>query len=325
MDNLFWISTYWSLFYVKKNRDFMMEKKGELTTQQIVLLIVLIASFAVILFFLFRLNLGKTTEKEVCHNSVIMRGSSVLPEGAIALDCKTSYICLTRDGTCEDMTKPQIEKVRDEDEVYEVLANEMADCWWMFGEGKIDYVKKDFISNLYCSICSQVAFDNSVNFFENRELNNQEFYIYLAEHNVSSGDISYLDYLFGIGQASAIEETLSINDAELGIMNLDKQHYIIMGIYSDVGVGGWIAAGAGASVIIAGALLLSPVTGALTLISIPGIIFTVSGGVAGGIGGKYIGTSLKGESENDYLAPTIIEVNSEEFGALKCERIQTLA
>ena len=54
-----------------------MNKKGELTTHQLVGLIILIVSFAVILFLLFRLNLGETTNKEICHNSVIMKGKSI--------------------------------------------------------------------------------------------------------------------------------------------------------------------------------------------------------------------------------------------------------
>ena len=89
----------------KKNR------RGEMTSQQIVILIILIASFAVLLFFLFRLNLGSETEKEVCHNSVVARGSSVIPTEAVPLDCKRSYVCITEDGTCESMTKPIKKKV----------------------------------------------------------------------------------------------------------------------------------------------------------------------------------------------------------------------
>ena len=53
---------------------FLKNKKGEMTTQQIVLLIILIASFAVILGFLFKLNFGAESEKDICHNSVVLRG-----------------------------------------------------------------------------------------------------------------------------------------------------------------------------------------------------------------------------------------------------------
>ena len=57
----------------------------------------------------------------------------------------------------------ETKKVKTETEVYGILADEMADCWWMFGEGKVNYVGKDLPEKqLYCSICSQLAFDNSL-------------------------------------------------------------------------------------------------------------------------------------------------------------------
>jgi len=48
-------------------------KKAELTTQQIVTIIILIISFAVILFFIFRMNFGEIEKKEICHNSVLAK------------------------------------------------------------------------------------------------------------------------------------------------------------------------------------------------------------------------------------------------------------
>ena len=59
--------------------------RGELTTQQIVLLIILITSFTIILFFFFKLNLGEETDKELCHNSVVLKGS--LPSDLTSLNC----------------------------------------------------------------------------------------------------------------------------------------------------------------------------------------------------------------------------------------------
>ena len=41
-----------------------MEKKAELTTQQIVLIVLLVISFAVVLIFIVRLNLKEVSDKE---------------------------------------------------------------------------------------------------------------------------------------------------------------------------------------------------------------------------------------------------------------------
>ena len=308
----------------------MKNKKGELTTQQIVMLIVLIVSFAIILFFLFRLNLGKTTEDEVCHNSVVMKGNTALPEETVALNCKTSYVCLTKDGTCESMTQPEIEKVKDKDEVYEVLANEMADCWWMFGEGKINYVGKKLTQRLHCSLCSQIAFDDSIDedFFENREINQREFYDYMANNNVSGKEINYLEYLQEIEQVSVIEQTLAEEGSEFGKIDLDNRYYVMMGVYNDVSVSNWVVVGtviAGGTAGIIAAIVASPATGFTSLGAIPSIIFAVSSATAGGIGGGYVGTTRKGESGNEYLRPTLVEVNSDVFKTFNCADIQTLA
>jgi len=294
------------------------EKRGELTTQQIVILIILIVSFVIILFLLFRLNLGKTTQEDVCHNSVVTRGAGVLPGESIPLNCKTEYICLSKDGSCEGMTSPQIIKVRTVKEVYSALAEKMADCWWMFGEGKLNYVGKTFNEQLYCSLCSIVSFDNSLDMFDNREVSQEEFYNYLAETKMSENDITYLDYLYGLKNAQAIKETLDSGQANFGKINLNNQHFIVMGIFSDVGVWKWAGIAAGAGALIGVAF----VTGGA---SIPFSVAIVSGAVGGGAGGYFIGTVVKGESGHDYLSPTIIEANSADYNKLKCKEIKTMA
>lgn len=285
-------------------------KRGEITTQQIVLLIILIVSFVVILFFLLRLNLGKTSDAEICHNSVVTRGSGVIPKESVPLNCKTSYVCITKDGTCEKMTSPEINKVKTKNDVYEVLASDMADCWWQFGEGKLNYISNEFTKNLYCSICSQVAFDNSVDMFENNEIDKKQFYSYLSNTNVSGKEISYLDYLVGLKTSQTIESSLQTGNAQFGKINLGKQYYVLMGIFSKVGIENWVgsAAAVGAGV----GLIAGPV----------GFII---GGAIGGAGGYLLGTAASGDSGYPYLSPTIIEANSKDFSSLNCSSINTLA
>lgn len=298
----------------------MRTKKGELTTQQIVLLIILIASFAVILFFLFRLNLGKTTDLETCHNSIVQRGSGVLPKESIPLNCKTQYICLTKDGTCEKMTSPQIEKVNTKEEVYNVLANQMADCWWMFGEGKLNYVGDTALSSLYCSICNQVAFDKSVKNIpelSNGEINQNDFYNYLSNTKPSGKDVSYLEYLAGPTISRSITDAIKAGSADLGKITLDNQYYILTGIFNKVSVFTWIGGG----VAVGGAIGVAIVSGGA---SIPLTLAIIGGGTIGGTAGYFIGTTFKGESGNDYIPPTIIGANSEDFNKLKCASIKTI-
>ena len=297
-----------------------MNKKGELTTQQIIILIVLLMSFIVILYFLLRLDIGGSSEKEICHNSVVMKANPVLSEGELFLNCQRTYVCLSKDGSCEAMTNPTVRKVETSDEIYNALASEMADCWWMFGEGEINYVGKDFNSNLYCSICAQLAFDDSVKEIEG-EITEKDFYQYLEDNEISEGK-SYLKYFFDLDSVNQLEESFS-EEGTFENFNLEKQYFVMMGIFSEVGVWKWIlGVGAGGAVIATG-IILAPFTGGVSAVASASII--ASSSVVGGVAGKFIGTAVKGDSGYDFLAPTIIEINSEKISALHCEDILTLA
>jgi hypothetical protein len=292
-------------------------KRGELTTQQIVLLIILILSFAVVLFFIFRLNLYNSTEEEICRNSVVARGSQVIPPESFPLECKRQYICITGDKTCEGMTKPEKYDVKTKEEVYQVLADEMADCWWMFGEGKVDYVKNDMKSKLYCSICSQIEFDDSLEkIFNGKTFDKREFYQYLSLKNISGQDQTYSEYLFGTKNIDSLIQSPSVSD--FGKVDLTSQYYILMGISSDVSKGGWAVAGGS---VIAG-LLLTPITGGYSLVSVVGFVAVAGGASASAF---FLAPVVEGLSGNEYVLPSLIKVNSNEFNDLNCEEIATLS
>ncbi|HDZ60450.1 MAG TPA: hypothetical protein ENH46_01960 [Candidatus Pacearchaeota archaeon] len=297
-------------------------RKAELTTQQIVLLIILIASFIVILFLLFRLNLGEITDNELCHNSVVMRGNAALSKDLIPLNCKTSYICITEDGTCEEMTKPDIKEVKSEEEVYQVLADEMADCWWMFGEGKVNYVSRDLTNENHCSICSQIGFDNSLydedfgdKIFETENIDKKKLYDYMEDNKISGKEINYYEYLYGVKNVPELTSQYSY-----GKINLEEQSYLVMGIKSK-GTLEWV---------IAGGAILGVVATTIAIVSNPigwtvGSAMVIGATTAGGGGGHVVGTILEGDSGDFYLRPTIIGANSEEFKGLNCSKVETLA
>lgn len=303
--------------------------KGEITTQQIVLLIILIISFIVILFLILRINLGGTTDSELCHNSVIMRANPVSKE-AIPLKCSRTYVCLSKDGSCESMTEPEVEKVRSKEEVYRVLAEEMADCWWMFGEGSIDYVGKDFFTkDNYCSICYQVGFDNSIKEIDGigDSISKDDLYKYLADTKMPDKDITYAEYFFGTKDLERLKRTAlktedgeSVGAATFGTIDLTKQHFVMTGITSELSGKIWkIAAGVVTGVtvgiftggvgygLIAGALLYgaSEVAPEVFQPEITAII----------VEGKGV--------DNTFMAPTIQEANSNSLKKLDCYDVVT--
>jgi hypothetical protein len=302
-------------------------KKGELTTQQIVLLIILIVSFIVILFLLFRLNLGKTSDSEVCHNSVVMRGSSVIPTDSVTLNCKTQYVCITNDGTCEGLVKPEKIKVESVNDVYSELSSLMADCFWMFGERKVDYIGGKALHNNYCSICSQIYFDDSlknIKEIENGNISKDELYNYMAHTKVPNKDYSYLQYMTGTNdiaslKKASLESANTTAQGTFGSIEIGKQYFVVTGITSEIGKE-WIVGG-----IVAGVLLapVSMIAGA----AVVGVV--VIYGVAGASGlmePEIVALTVKGDGvSNKFMLPTIVEVDSEKFKSLNCEDVLTFS
>ncbi len=295
---------------------------GELTSQQIVMLIILIVSFIIILIFFFLLDFGEISNKELCHNSVIMRSSSPLPADNLPLDCRTSYVCVTQDGSCEKMTGPEIEEVETKEEVYNALAKQLASCWWMFGEGKLNYVGDDLRPALYCSICSQLAFDDSVNEIFPDGMDKKELYDYMAIQKMPDKDYSYLEYLVGTQEVSQLGGGPN-QGSNFGPMDFDKRYYIMMGIASNFD---FVQAGA----------ILGEIVGVVTFKSagaglskgfatLKGVLHVNILAGLGALGGYYVGNTVEGNSGNNYLSPTLVEANSETFDGLGCKDVSTLA
>jgi hypothetical protein len=172
-------------------------KRGELTTQQIIMLIIVITSFVVILFLLFRLNLGETSNKEICHNSVVLKSTGKGLAGQ--LDCTTNYLCISGGGECEDINPTITIKVdpNNKEEIMKVIADEMADCWWMFGEGKLDYADFEALkAQTVCAICSIVKFDEKIQEVQGEGITYEEF---INNLNILKDDSeSYLHYFYGV-------------------------------------------------------------------------------------------------------------------------------
>ncbi|MDD5700262.1 MAG: hypothetical protein PHH00_03700 [Candidatus Nanoarchaeia archaeon] len=206
----------------------MINKKGEITTAQIVTIIVLIVSFIVILFFFFRLNLGATTNSEICHNSVVLKAKSVGISGD--LKCKTDYVCISGGGTCADMNPTETVNVdsNSKDEIMNAIADKMADCWWMFGEGKMNYGDKGIIGSGGCALCSVVAFDEKAS---GNSITYSEFYNYLANTKKDEAQ-TYLVYLYEAYDADTLAEQYPILKINAGNNILGSEKFGIVTGYN---------------------------------------------------------------------------------------------
>ena len=308
-------------------------KRGELTTQQIVGLVILITSFIVVLFLIFRLNINEESTTELCRNSVALRGKALLKD-SVQLNCYRSYKCITQDGTCEGLNNPEVKKVNDLNGIYKEVANEMADCWFMFGEGKVDYIGSGIVQSNYCSICSQIFFDDSlknVQGAENGEISKDELYNFMSATKIGDGKMTYSEYLFGTNNIQQLKQTVSSSEngaSTFGDIEIGKQFFVVMGITSGVGLPEWTGIGTGAGAAIAGVVAATTPIGWIGIGAIA-ITTAITTGTVGhtfssGIEPEITAIVLKGNGiDNKFMRPTIVEADSQRFKALNCEEIVT--
>ena len=138
----------------------------------------MIVGFVIVFYFLFRLNITDTANNEICRLSVLSRATA--PESVntyIPLQCTTEKICLSSalfGGKCKEFAGEQnVIPVRlsgseqaKADKIEDIIANEMFDCWSMFGEGKLSLFSGGLMkqyslsqTELTCVICSRIAVD----------------------------------------------------------------------------------------------------------------------------------------------------------------------
>ena len=269
-----------------------------------------------------------------------MRGNPISKE-AIPLKCARSYICITKDGNCEGMTKPQVKKVSSPEELYGVLAEEMANCWWMFGEGKVNYVTDTMTKDNYCSICNQILFDNSLKdikdksgnaVFSSGKISKDVFYDYLSKVKAPDKNITYAQYFFGTSDINRLKAELSKQTkgpVSFGTITIGKQYFVVTGITSEVSTVGWVIRGAAAGgVLIVGLATFGVGTAGFAAVLV-GETAAGGAGVAGAkisdmISPKIGAITVEGDGvKNQFMTPTIQEASSEEFKALNCDDILT--
>lgn len=197
-----------------------------MTTQQIVMLIILLVSFIVIIIFIFFLQPGELTNKEICHNSVVLQDKSVGFSGGV--DCKTSYFCVSGGDNCEEGSQKVKVNEEKKEEIFKAMADSMSDCWWMFGEGKIDYTSS---KDLECAVCSIISFDKKVQ-EKYPELSYSEFYNYL-EKTKKTGTETYLRYLYGVFNVDDLDFSSGFNKTDLNENINTMEKYSIITGYDD--------------------------------------------------------------------------------------------
>jgi len=207
----------------------MKEKKGSMTMNMLVMIILLVVGFAIVFYFFVMFDWTGRVDKEVCHQSVIYRATLPSVAGVkeyVPLKCKTNKICITSGligGSCkefENLTGITKMKVSNTEQIEKIIAGEIVDCWKTMGEGKVQ-VFSQWLAEQYgvgsvgssCVICNRIAFDSVSLEKAGIDLSKIDVMKYMQTHAIPDQDISYYGYLSGqggkisVGGIEAIELT----------------------------------------------------------------------------------------------------------------------
>ncbi len=286
-----------------------MQKRGELTTAQIISLLLTIVGFvAILIFIMLALDLRKQTEDEICRLSVLTRATA--PDAAqrfAPLKCKTKKLCLTQNGDCKTFVGEESTNIplpsnsgQAADKIEETLAESLYTCWNTLGQGKLDLFgggKDDGIlagiqgaSNLFgakstCVVCTRIALEEDLS-KKTEILNEIKINEYLADEQVPGSPLTYLQ-AFTDKQISSYPSSFesTFQDLETG-RSTDELAIIFMQILtpeSYLQAAGETAAYTGGFVL-AGPIALGPL-GKILFFKARALTTLVASPVMGGIAG----------------------------------------
>lgn len=194
-----------------------MNKKGDIDWF-IVTIILSVLTLVVFVLVIVVFPFTEVVDRTTCKSSIILRGAlpseaasvSVGLKNFVEIRCKSNNICVTLKkgkGNCTGLgktfeTKRLTAKTKEEarEQIRMFLAREMADCWDMFGEGKVQIFSREFQSSGFVAkgiICDRIEFDDSVLEGEWKLDTLNDFLLYMTTHKVPNNNYSYMDYLRG--------------------------------------------------------------------------------------------------------------------------------
>jgi len=208
--------------------------KGEkgVARGQLVIIILIVVSFAVLLLFFGKLKpLYNTNYNEaMCRASIVKAWHSkqfsvTNPLGPLKKPsfpgCRTLYFIIKEDGiydsddvkvedlSCRGNNCNEIVK----NKILRFIAEKMADCWGLFGNTEFDYnrIVRDYYGSkaVICFVCSQITImpDSPIKGIAPNGITYSEFSQFLKNNKLPSGE-TYYDFLY-----SKVEDNF-VNDAK---------------------------------------------------------------------------------------------------------------
>ncbi len=303
--------------------------------------VILLVGFAILLFFLYRNAFPDQIDRSTCHLSVVERGSlpdTISVKDLPPLKCGTRKVCITDKligkGDCEkelgstfDTIRVSSDKIKMQEDINKIVAQEQADCWSMMGEGNIQVFTRGALNNNRCVVCSRISFDNTVT-EKNKEI--EGIGKYMITNNVPNQNISYWNFTSGgivPANYSASNDKFTTTEKAVLFIEADKTAALRM-FQSSTGVIAGCIAGAKAGAIggaiiggLASAGVASPVSGAAG-----GVLGCIGGGFAGGFVGEQSSEEMESWfGASPYLSGNfLIDYNSEGFKNQSCDSLESV-
>ncbi len=283
-------------------------KKGELSALTKLIIAAIVGFLLILLMFGMVIpSLSNSIDREDCRISVeTMARTKVVQESPIIKDlkCNTQFVEITEKVIKKNEKIIATLNKEPEYRIKKAIADEMYDCWYQMGEGKLDpwgdwQIKPH---TKHCIVCSEITFDNKA-----QKIHSQikDLDVFLKKTNVPQKDFTYSDYITGgkgfapmtLDTSSQISILYQVDDvSNIGTIS----GYILGGC--TIGASG----GAGVGALFAG-------VGA-----IPGALIGGAGGCLGGFASAIYEITLAG-NHKVLLQPTIIVKKTKDITPGECE------
>lgn len=201
-----------------------MSKKGLMASTLAKLILILFIA-AILIFFVGKVTLfGKErSDIEACRLSILFAAKSkVVGAGKTLI---SDLKCEPQELTIKYRDVVEKGKIN-QDQAHKIIADAMAECWYMVGEGKLDpFSNWDTKGQSYCLICKTIKFDDKLKKYYKKEGN--EFItspIPYLKDNYFKKDQTYFEYLYKTKPEFSQEEITKFGKLAL----LDNSIILIM-------------------------------------------------------------------------------------------------
>ena len=147
--------------------------------------------------------------EEICKLSIFTAAQSKRVAGGtplVSIDCERMELDITKDDIVDG------DKINQE-KASKIIANAMARCWNMVGEGRMDPFSQWDPGNSYCLICKQIKFDAALkNFMKKSQGGIVPPFTYLATTTLPGKEQTYWQYLYNS------EGTADLKEAEKSLV-----------------------------------------------------------------------------------------------------------